>query len=147
MHSWALSEAGPPLSGLGPRRAGVRGREAADWRAGSPLDVEAELERGWPLSLEASLRGSWAISVQALRDRSLSGPKDTGVGHGSGPAWRPARGQLSSSGASRPAECWLYSGVVATSLAFQHWVGLLFTPGVTLHTFKKDKEIFAKDII
>lgn len=126
MHSWALSEAGPSLSGLGPWRARVRGWEATDWRAGSALDVEAELERGWPLSLGASLRGSWAISVQALRDSSLSGPKDTGVGHGSGPTWRPARGQLSSSGASRTAECWLYSGIVATSLAFQHlaWSGL-----------------------
>lgn len=60
--------------------------------------------------------------------------------HGSGPIWK-AVGQ-----ARFPTVQLEFYYLFELSALSVVLVGLLFTPGMTLHTLKKDKEIFAKDI-
>ena len=79
------------------------------------------------------------MSVQALGARSLSGPWDKGIGRGSEPAWKPARGQaiqLSGPDETRLARVWSLSALSAVGLGCYHW----------RDSSHLEKESFVKDI-
>ena len=80
------------------------------WAEGSAklLSHPGQPEAG-ALYLQSSLRGVWAHQgIQTLRFRSLRHSRNKKIGHGSGPVWLQAGGNLGSPESSHPAGYWLY---------------------------------------